>query len=139
MHIASLSQILLWIDQYKYWVIFPLTIIEGPIVTIISAFLASEGRLNLGILFLVALSGDMIGDSMYYLFGRWFYEHILVRYENYFQRTGALVEEAIGYLREHPGKAIIFGKWTQVAGFAILIGSGAAKVPFRRFLVYCIV
>lgn len=139
MHIASLDQILIWIEAYKYWIIFPLTIIEGPIVTIISAFLASQGRLNPVTLFFVALSGDMVGDFLHYVFGRWFYGHVLVKYEKRFRKIGDIVETGVSFVRENPGKTIVFGKWTQAAGSAVLIGAGAARIPLSKFFGYCVI
>jgi membrane protein DedA with SNARE-associated domain len=88
-------------------------------------------------LFFVALSGDFIGDALHYIFGRWFYKHIIFRYEKRFKKMGEAVEKAIEYLRENPGKTILFGKWTHVANFPILIAAGAAKISLTKFFGYC--
>ena len=37
-------------------------IIEGPIITVIGAFLASLGFFNIGIIFFLSLLGDIVGD-----------------------------------------------------------------------------
>ncbi|MFZ3233425.1 MAG: hypothetical protein WA194_08105 [Patescibacteria group bacterium] len=123
MHVVPLHQILLWIAEYKYWIIFPLTVVEGPIITVIGGFFSSSGKLDVVTLFAVALSGDMIGDFLHYAFGRWLYEYVLVRFEKRFRETGKMVEDAVSYLGKNPGKTIVFGKWTQAGGFAVLIGA----------------
>ena len=123
MHIASLSQILVWIIEYKYWIIFPLAVLEGPIITIISAFLASQGHIGIVPLFVVALSGDLVGDFLHYAFGRWMYQYALSRSKNGFGKTGKMIANTVTYLKENPGKTIMFGKWTHAAGFAVLIGA----------------
>ena len=63
---------------------------------------------------------------------------MLVRYQERFKKTGEAVEGVIEYVKENPGRAVLFGKWTHVAGFAILIASGAARVPLLKFFGYCI-
>lgn len=137
MHIASLAQILLWITAYKYWIIFPLAVIEGPIITVLAAFLASQGIIDVVTLFLVVVLGDIVGDIIHYAFGRWLYAYVLVHYEKRFRKMGEAVENIIGYLRENPGKTILFGKWSHVANFPILIASWAARLPLLQFFGYC--
>ena len=138
MHI-TLDQIYILIDQYKYWIIFPLAILEWPIVTVISAFFASNGYVNVYLIYAIALSGDIIGDMLHYVLGRWGGDHIDTFL---WRRSGFTVDvllDAKNYLNKNPAKAIWLWKWTHVMGFAVLIGSGMVKVPVKDFLWYCLV
>ena len=41
------ATVISWLLAYRYAILFPLVIIEGPIVTILAGFLASLGQFNL--------------------------------------------------------------------------------------------
>jgi membrane protein DedA with SNARE-associated domain len=43
----SLIQVIGWLVHYKYVVLFPIMVVEGPIITVLAGFLASLGSLNL--------------------------------------------------------------------------------------------
>ena len=59
------------LSQYKYLILFPLAIIEGPIVTVIAGFLCSQAILEPFYVFPIIVIGDILGDSLYYGLGRW--------------------------------------------------------------------
>jgi membrane protein DedA with SNARE-associated domain len=44
--------------------LFPLAVVEGPIVTVIAAYLASLGYLNIFAVFAVVVAADLVGDSI---------------------------------------------------------------------------
>ena len=118
--------------SYRYFLILPIAIIEGPIVTVIAAFLASQGYFNIFLVYLIVVLGDIIGDLIYYFIGKLGKNHKLL---NRLELNGRMGEVKI-YLKENPGKTLLFGKLTHSAGFIILIGAGAANVPMKKFLLY---
>jgi membrane protein DedA with SNARE-associated domain len=69
--LIPLPDILIILEKYKYWLIFPIVIIEGPIIVVISGFLVYLGFLNAYITYIILVIGDSIGDSMYYAIGRY--------------------------------------------------------------------
>src|SRR6185312_6958785 len=83
--------------QYKYQVIFPIAIVEGPIITLIAGFLISLGYLSWFPTLILVFFGDMISDSFFYLvgkYGRKYAERIkflklseerMLRLENHYQ------------------------------------------------------
>jgi membrane protein DedA with SNARE-associated domain len=48
---------------------FILMALEGPVITIISSFGASFGYFNIGIVILLSILGDYVGDTFPFLFG----------------------------------------------------------------------
>ena len=56
--------------QYKYLLLFPLSIVEGPAITVIAGFLCAGGYMNPFIALPVISTGDVIGDTIYYSLGR---------------------------------------------------------------------
>lgn len=65
----SFQQIISLLTAYKYFFLFPIVVVEGPIITVIAGFLSSLGYLNIIIAYLVVVAGDIVGDSAYYAIG----------------------------------------------------------------------
>ena len=63
------QQIFDFLSHYGYWMMLPLMIIEGPIITIIASMLAKLGAFNIFIVFILSVAGDMIGDIILYYLG----------------------------------------------------------------------
>jgi len=66
-----IGEVFKWIVCYKYLVLYPIMVFEGPIITIIAGFFVSIGHLNGPAVFMVLIVGDVTGDSLYYTIGRW--------------------------------------------------------------------
>src|SRR5437868_1667204 len=68
--IRSMQHIIYLLNEYKYIILFPLAIIEGPILAIIAGFLCMRGILNIGIVLPVIVMSDMVSDSACFFLGR---------------------------------------------------------------------
>ena len=121
--------------QYKYFILLPLTIIEGPIVTMMAAFLASMGTLNIYWVYIVAVLGDLIGDSIYYWIGRSGRNTIIPKYSKYVGITEEKILFAEQHYENHLWKTIIFGKIVQAPILIILVVAGITKTDFKKFLL----
>src|ERR1700693_5824376 len=66
-----MDHILHLLAHYKYFILFPLAIVEGPILAVIAGFLCIRGFLNPFIVFPVIVIGDIMGDTLCYSLGRW--------------------------------------------------------------------
>jgi membrane-associated protein len=104
--------------------ILPLSVIEGPVVSIVTGLLSSQGYFDWYWALLLLVCGDLIGDVIYYGIGR------LGRG----MRRG-LAPGLRMALTQNAGKMLLIGKWTHSLGCAILIGSGVVRVPVARFLL----
>lgn len=125
-----------WLLHYKYFLFFPIVVIEGPIITIIAGFLSSLNQMNFYIAYALAIAGDLTGDSMYYCLGRWGGSSYLARRIKYLGLTKERAAHLEGYFSRHVGKTLVLTKFTQGIGFAVLTAAGLAKVPYRKFLWY---
>jgi membrane protein DedA with SNARE-associated domain len=133
--ILSTESVSALLISYRYLILFPICVIEGPVATIIAGFLTSLGYFNLIIVYIIAFTGDIIGDLIYYAVGRWGSERILSRG----RFLGISVENAKkleSHFQDHAGKTLLFGKWTHSVGGAILLAGGMAKVPLKKFIWY---
>ena len=63
----SFDQSILWLVHYKYLALFPLTRVEGPIITVIMGFFSSLGYINFFFAYAIIVVGDLVGDAFHYL------------------------------------------------------------------------
>ena len=130
----TLQQIIGWLVVYKYQVMLPISIFEGPIITVIGGFLASQGILNIYAVYTVSLAGDIFGDLLYYALGRWGANSVFMKWLKYLGATEERVHRLEAHFKEHSGKTLLIGKISHGAGSLILIAAGAAKMPVGRFI-----
>lgn len=131
----ALSEITSLILQYKYFIIFPLTVIEGPIVTVLSGFLYSVGYFSFIPLYLVLIAGDLIGDFFLYGIGYHFGRPLMKKHGTFLSIKKELFEKIEAKFHDHQNKILLISKMTMGFGFshATLIGAGMVRIPFRKY------
>ncbi len=129
-----MDQIIALLLTYKYFIILPLAIIEGPIITIISGFLASQGHLNIFFVYWLLVFADLIGDSLYYCLGRFGRKGLIEKWGHYIGITHSKLNSLENHFKNHSGKTIIIGKISHAVVIPILIAAGTAKMPFLKFI-----
>jgi membrane protein DedA with SNARE-associated domain len=118
---------------YGSAVILPLAVVEGPVVSILTGFLCAHGYFVWYWALLLLITGDLIGDALYYWIGRsgraplgWLGRHL---------GAGRVVtEELKNDLRHHATRMLLIGKWTHSLGIVVLVGSGMLRLPLARYL-----
>lgn len=132
----SFAQIIPWLEHYKYFAIFPLAFIEGPIITIIAGFLSSLGYINIFFAYLVIIAGDLTSDFLYYFLGNKGGIKFVGKWGRYLGIAEQHVESLEKYFDKHGGKMLFLGKISHGIGTAFLVAAGLAKMPFIKFLFY---
>ena len=131
----SPSELLSLLGQYKYWVIFPIAVVEGPIIMIVSGFLVNLGVLNALIAYSVLVVADVLGDTVYYFIGRYwrksFWVKKIMSFFGYDETTEIYLEE---HFRKHKFKTFLIGKFTHGIGGMIEIASGIAGISLWQYL-----
>ncbi|HIP50341.1 MAG TPA: DedA family protein [Candidatus Pacebacteria bacterium] len=130
--------IIQFLSEYGYWIILPLMIIEGPIVTLIAAFMASLGVFNIYVIFLLSILGDVLGDVIFYWIGCKGGIHFVRRVGKYIGITEELVVKMEKFFASHGGKTIFAVKSTTGLCWATFIAAGIVKMPFRKFVGYSV-
>jgi len=134
--VGSPDQIISLLVQYQYYILFPLVVVEGPLVTIIAGFLASLGYFNLIALYALVVMADLVGDSLYYVIGRLGREHLIEKWGRFVGITLNSIERVERHFEKHQGKTLIFGKLSHAIGGVILVAAGIARIPYRDFLFF---
>jgi membrane protein DedA with SNARE-associated domain len=132
----SLSEVVILLENYKYLFLFPIVVIEGPIITVIAGLLISLGRINMFISYPLIVFADVMGDSIYYAIGFYGRLGFIERWGRFFGITKERVVKIENHFTNHTGKTLITGKLTHFAGAVILVAAGVAKVPYWRFVWY---
>lgn len=113
------------------WLLAPLALVEGPIVTIAAAALAAKGILPLPAVIAIATAADLTGDALLWIVGRKL-RHALPR--GLHRRIARTIPPR--HMRRKAGRILTLGKITHSAGAVVLVAAGMARVPFARFLAF---
>ncbi|KKQ47448.1 MAG: hypothetical protein US65_C0010G0006 [Candidatus Yanofskybacteria bacterium GW2011_GWC2_37_9] len=117
---------------YKYLILIPLSIVEGPVLMIVCGPLIVLGILNPLLVYLIIVFGDIVGDFAQYYIG-----YRGKRFLPYFKITEEKLEKAETYFNENYKKAIVMSKIVYGIGFTGLVAAGALHIPFGRYFKTC--
>lgn len=132
----TLDSALQLIQSHGLWLVAPFAVIEGPIVTVIAAYLARLGYMSLSGVYIVCVLSDLVGDALYYGIGRAGPKFLPERWQNRLGLTEARKISLGEHFAEQGGKTILFGKWTHSVGLPIMIASGMARMNFASYMAY---
>lgn len=134
MSFDTLTQLIL---QYRYWILIPLSFIEGPIVAFIAGALAALNYFNIYALAIIFFLRDVGGDGLYYAIGyfgghRPFTHRALRR----IGVTESHMEKVRAFWLKRPGVTMFFGKLAYGIAAAFIVAAGIMKMPLRIFILY---
>jgi membrane protein DedA with SNARE-associated domain len=131
------SSLIAWLTAYRYLIVFPLAVIEGPVMMMISGFLVRTGFFSFWPVYILLMAGDLTGDVAWYFVGRHGARPLMNRYGRFLSLTEANVEKMEALFHKHQMKILFISKITMGFGFALatLIAAGAAKIPFKRYFL----
>ncbi|MFA7208831.1 MAG: VTT domain-containing protein [Parcubacteria group bacterium] len=122
-----------WAMGHSYFFIFLIMCAEGPITTAAAGFAAALGYFNPWAILAISVLGDLVPDSIYYLFG---YLSRLTLIEKIGFRLGltqSRIDSLEDKLKKHFGKSMVILKLTPVLptfGFMLV---GYLKLSFIAF------
>ncbi|MDB5266363.1 MAG: putative rane-associated protein [Parcubacteria group bacterium] len=125
------------ITSYGYFLLFPLAVVEGPIVTVIAALLASQGYLNVFFVYLTVVAADLAGDLLFYSLGRW-NASLVRRHGHWIGLTEERLAKADVYHSKHRRKFLVFSKTVHGIGVAGLVTAGILKMPYWKYFRTCL-
>lgn len=123
--------------QYRYWILIPLTFIEGPIVAFVAGMLASLDYFNVYFLAILFFVRDVGLDGVYYAIGYFggrtpFAERMLKK----IGVTDDHVEEVRVLWSRRPGWTMFIGKLSYGIASAFIVVAGMVKMPLGKFFKY---
>ncbi|SLN48309.1 SNARE associated Golgi protein [Aquimixticola soesokkakensis] len=124
------------VQTYGLSLLFPLSVLEGPIVTVLAGFLARQELLPLGWAFGVLVAGDLTGDALHYALGRSGLRILPERWQRRCHATPDQIAPMVAHFAQKGGRTLFVAKITHSLGFAALVAAGAARMPFGSFLFF---
>jgi len=115
-------------------VLFPLAVLEGPIVTVLAGWLARIGYLPLVPTLLMLILADLTGDLLLYSIGRSGLGIVPPRWRDRLGLRSDRLERVGAHFRERGGQTLVIAKLTHSLGFAALVSAGVARMPVAPFL-----
>ena len=125
-----------FLRHYGYFAMLPLMTLEGPVVTLISAMLASMGAFFWPWVFVLSVLGDMLGDVILYWIGYKYGMSFVRKIGKHIGITESLVLRMEKYFTRHGGKTIFAVKSTVGLCWAAFTAAGIVKMDFKKFLKY---
>lgn len=137
MDVAHINALIL---EYRYWVLVPLSIFEGPVVAFAAGALAPLGYFNAYVLALFFLVMDIVKDLFYYWLGYWGgrsgWAHWLLG------KIGVKTEHLEG-VREmwekNPGKTMFIGKLSYGIASSFVVLAGTVQMSLKKFFGWGVV
>jgi membrane protein DedA with SNARE-associated domain len=130
---TSFTTALLTVTHIHYIAMFVIMVIEGPIITAVASFAVTMGYFNLGIIFILATFGDLIGDLVYYGIGYWGHINVIKKYGHRFGASPARMEKLRGLLERHPWKIMAAIKLSAILPPTLVL-VGSTHFPFKKYL-----
>ena len=126
------------LPYWGYPLMLFLMVIEGPIVTIVAAFLSTMGYFNVFAVFGLSVLGDVIGDVILYHIGYFGGSRILTRAEKFLKISQSTVEKLKQKFHENSGKIIFYVKSTTGLSYITFITAGTIKMRISKFVKFSI-
>ena len=125
------------IIHYRYWILIPLSFIEGPIVAFVAGTLASLGYFNPYALAAFFFVRDVSVDLFCYWVG--FYGGQTSFVKRLLRRMGvsdAHLEDIRKLWHVHAGKTMFLSKLSYGVAAGFIVVAGMVKMPLKKFIGY---
>ncbi len=129
------QQITQFIQEYGYWILYPLTILEGPLATLAGGGLAALGLLKVELVFIISLFGDLTMDLALYAVG-FFGNQRLRSFIGRHPKIEIRRKKLQTFFEKHGGKVIFLVKITVGLSYITFITAGMIRMPLKKFLFF---
>jgi membrane protein DedA with SNARE-associated domain len=134
MGMDSITQIVL---EYRYWILIPLSFLEGPVVAFVAGTLAAAGYFNIYALAVLFFVRDLGLDGVYYAIG--YYGSGTKLAKKLMHKLGITESHLaeVGRLwKHHPAKTMFLGKLSYGIASAFIVVAGIVRMPLTMFFGY---
>jgi len=120
--------------SHAYFVLIPLALLEGPLLSIVCGAAAGMGVINPLIAYGILIGGDFGPDLVYYAIGRWGATMPFVRrHASRIQMIRDNFPSLEELWRTHPLATMASSKLSYLFSPVLIISAGLSGMPLRRF------
>ena len=112
--------------------------LPGDSLLVVAGLFAAKGDLNVFILLSTLFVAAVVGDAVGYYTGFKMGERIFTRQKSLFFKPSHL-QKANEFYEKYGGKTIILARFVPIVRTFAPIVAGAAKMPYRRFVVFNVI
>lgn len=121
------------LGNWSYFALGGMVLVEGPIATLLGAAASSAGLMNPYLVFVAACIGNLSADMLWYSLGYMGKTEWLVRYGGLLHIRRGHIVRLTRDMHKHARKLLLMAKLTISVAVPVLIATGMAKVPWRRW------
>jgi membrane protein DedA with SNARE-associated domain len=108
----------------------------GETALVLAAVLASQGKLEIWLVILIAVASAIVGDNIGYLLGRHFGRDVLEAPGPFRRRRVEVIRLGDAFFERHGAKAVFLARWIALVRFAGAWLAGINRMPFRQFFFW---
>jgi membrane protein DedA with SNARE-associated domain len=108
----------------------------GETALVLAAVLASQGKLQIGLVIAIGAASAIIGDNIGYLLGRKFGREVLEAPGPFHTRRRMLIAAGDRFFNRHGGKAVLLARWVALVRVAAAWLAGINHMRFRHFFLW---
>jgi membrane-associated protein len=108
----------------------------GETALVLAAILASQGKLQIELVILIAAASAIIGDNIGYLLGRRFGREVFTARGPLHTHRVRAIEAGDRFFERHGPKAVFFARWIALVRFAAAWLAGINKMHWPTFLFW---
>jgi membrane protein DedA with SNARE-associated domain len=108
----------------------------GETALILAAVLASEGKLQIWLVIVIAAASAIVGDNIGYWLGRVIGREVLEAPGPFQKRRKHLIAIGQRFFDKHGGKAVFLGRWIALVRIAAAWFAGIEEMNFLEFFLW---
>jgi membrane protein DedA with SNARE-associated domain len=108
----------------------------GETALILAAVLASQGKLQIWLVIVIASASAIAGDNLGYLLGRKLGRRVLTAPGPLQARRTEVIDAGDRFFTKHGPKAVFIGRWIALVRFAVAWLAGIDRMHFPTFFIY---
>jgi membrane protein DedA with SNARE-associated domain len=108
----------------------------GETALVAAAILASQGKLNIGLVILIAACSAIVGDNIGYLLGRRLGRDVLVADGPFASHRRKALAAGDRFFAKYGTPTVFFGRWIALIRIATAWLAGINEMPFIKFFLW---
>jgi membrane protein DedA with SNARE-associated domain len=108
----------------------------GETALVLAAVLASQGKLEIGLVILIGVCSAIVGDNIGYWLGRRLGRDVLESKGPFHQQRREVIAAGDNFFAKHGPKAVFLARWIALVRFAAAWLAGINHMPFRQFFFW---
>jgi membrane protein DedA with SNARE-associated domain len=108
----------------------------GETALLLAAVLASQGKLHIWLVIVIAVASASLGDNIAYWLGRWLGRDVLEAKGPFQSYRIKLINVGDRFFDKHGSRTVFIGRWITVVRSVVAWLAGINEMPFWEFFLY---